>query len=167
MVGVVDFGAVFAGPFCYHWKVFVSFVSVVGDENLPCAPPGCSGAKVVRSYTLPLTTTQQSSAVECLLTSSTATFPSDDMIIRCKTRWYTERRGQSLDSAQDYVDGQKQYGRHDWVGLCRLLRIHVSGVPSGDNSGSDRHGCVCLVMLLNVVVIFLESSRCSSSSLRA
>lgn len=43
-------------------------------------PPGCSGANRVRSYTFPLTMTQQSSGVACLSSSDTEILGSEDMV---------------------------------------------------------------------------------------
>lgn len=83
MVVVVGFGAVFAGPGVYHWG---------GDVNRRCGlvvlyggllsgPPGWLGANVVRSYTLPLTTIQQSSGLACLSSSATEILESEVIVV--------------------------------------------------------------------------------------
>lgn len=46
----------------------------IGSHVLLSGPPGWVGAKLVRSYTLPLTNTQQSSGLACLSNSATETF---------------------------------------------------------------------------------------------
>lgn len=50
-------------------------------KYLLSGPPGWLGANVVRSYTLPFTTIQQSSGVACLSSSATETLESEDMMM--------------------------------------------------------------------------------------
>ena len=79
---VVGFAAVFACVFVDHCvgldvRGVLRTLEVVVVGSILSDPPGCSGANVVRSYTLPLTTIQQSSAVACLSISETEILESD------------------------------------------------------------------------------------------
>lgn len=93
VVGVVGFAAVFAGPFVYHCLGGVSgfggLVLLVA-KGLLSGPPGWFGANVVRSYTLPFTTIQQSSGLACLSSSATEIFVSEVIVVVLKLWWYSD-----------------------------------------------------------------------------
>lgn len=61
---------------------------VLVAEDLLSGPPGWFGANVVRSYTLPFTTIQQSSGLACLSSSATEILVSEDIVVVVRLYFY-------------------------------------------------------------------------------
>lgn len=138
---VIGLGGVVAGVLEDDWLLSITCkVTNVTDEGWECLlpiPPGCSGAKFVRSHTWPSTTIQRSLAVLCLLISSVESI-FGSAIVECDggngNSRMTETEVRILHLSGPLGGDTKRFGRNQSYVLL-VASVCLETYSAGDSPG--------------------------------